>query len=128
MESPGSGITAGGTSLSQGQFGSVQPAQAQQATAPNPTANLFTQVPALPGPPQSLNMQPHQPHYLTEGTGSPAAIKGADAAAHLPESPLPTMASSYGSVKTAAAWRQPPGRVLPLAKGTFGSVFNPFGE
>lgn len=116
--------------LSAAQFGATQPAQAQQATAPNPTANMFAQVPQLPGPPQALNMgsQPHQPHNVeTTPTGVPA-IKGADAPAHMAEAPLPGMTSAYGSVKTAAAWRQPQGRVLPLAKGTFGSVFNPFGE
>lgn len=114
--------------LSPAQFGGTQPAQAQQATAPNPTANLFAQVPSLPGPPQSLNMQPHQPHYETAAPGSVPSIKGADAPAHMSEAPLPGMSSAFGSVKTAAAWRNPAGRVLPLGKGTFGSVFNPFGE
>jgi hypothetical protein len=86
--------------LSQQQFGGTQPAQAQQPNTPNPTSSFMAPA-AIPPPPSSHGAGPqHQQH-----TG---------------------MQTSYGSIATAAAWRQPRGRVLPLGRGTFGSTFQPF--
>lgn len=42
------------------------------------------------------------------------------------ESPLPLSNNTNNSAKQAAAWRRPAGRVLSLAKATFGSTFRPY--
>jgi hypothetical protein len=104
--------SAVGGNLSQAQFGGTQPAQAAQASGPAPTS-MFMQTPALPGAPQAIGQTAEQRHHQQH-----EAVAG--------ESPLPGMANSYGSIKTAAAWRTPRGRVLPLGRGTFGSTFQPF--
>lgn len=64
------------------------------------------QAPALPEPPRPQGIQP--------GEG--------------PEAPLPLGESTFGSVKQASVWRKPRNQVLPSAKGTLGTVFDPFAQ